>query len=114
MPTLINYGGEMIRINTAKNSIEYSTTGGRTWISRYSNSSVGTFSDLYPNGNELLACTSKGLYYSTTQGRTWVGRYTGSTIGTFIQLSYDGKHLLATTSKGLFYSATDGRTWVKR
>ena len=30
MPKMISYGNEMIRINSAKNAIEYSTNAGRT------------------------------------------------------------------------------------
>lgn len=35
MPKMITFGSEMIRINPAKNCIEYSTNAGRSWISRY-------------------------------------------------------------------------------
>lgn len=114
MAQLINYGKELIRINTAKNSIEYSTNDGRSWISRYTGSFAGIFSDLFPFGKELLACTSKGIYYSTNEGRSWIARYTGSSCGTFIQLNADGHNLLATTSKGLYYSTNEGRSWIKR
>ena len=34
---LINTGSELLRINTAKNSIEYSSNGGRSWVTRCSN-----------------------------------------------------------------------------
>jgi len=34
MPQMINLGSEMIRINPAKNTIEYSTNQGRTWNKR--------------------------------------------------------------------------------
>ncbi len=95
MARLINYGKEMIRINTQKNAIEYSTNEGRSWLSRYTGSSAGSFSDLFPFGKELLACTSKGIYYSTNEGRSWLSRYTGSSCGTFLQLNADGRNLLA-------------------
>lgn len=114
MAQLINYGREMLRINTQKNVIEYSTNDGRSWISRYTGSSAGIFYDLFQFGKELLACTSKGIYYSTNEGRSWISRYTGSSAGTFQQLSSDGRNLLATTSKGLYYSTNDGRSWIKR
>ncbi|MBQ5388074.1 MAG: hypothetical protein IIU55_03245 [Paludibacteraceae bacterium] len=52
---MITLGNEMIRINSAKNSIEYSTNGGRFWVSRCTSSSYGTFVDLLPYENELLA-----------------------------------------------------------
>ena len=42
MPTMINYGGEMIRISPKDNKkIEYSKNKGLTWILRCTNSSVG-------------------------------------------------------------------------
>jgi len=74
MPAMINYGSEMIRINPAKNQLEYSTNQGRTWTLRYNGSSAGTFSTLMDGGTELLAQTDKGLYYSTNSGRTWTLR----------------------------------------
>ena len=114
MAQLINYGREMLRINTQKNSIEYSTNEGRSWNSRYTGSSAGIFYDLFPFGSEILACTSKGVYYSTNEGRSWNSRYTGSSAGTFQQLNTDGRNLLATTSKGLYYSNNEGRGWYKR
>lgn len=114
MPQMINYGKEMIRINTAKNTIEYSTSNGRSWMTRYSGSSCGTFVDLLPYGNELLAATSKGIYYSTSDGRSWMSRYTGSSCGTFNSLMDGGKELLAQTSKGLYYSTSSGRSWMRR
>ncbi|MBP7359446.1 MAG: hypothetical protein KA955_08930 [Prevotella sp.] len=111
---LINYGKEMIRINSQKNVIEYSTNGGRSWAPRYIGSFCGIFSDLYQYGKELLACTTKGLYVSTNEGRSWTIRYTGSFCGTFLQLSTDGRYLLATTSNGLYCSTNDGKSWTKR
>lgn len=69
---MINKGNELIRINpTNANKIEYSTTAGRSWHSRYSGTSCGNFLDILDNGKEILANTSKGLYYSTTNGRSW-------------------------------------------
>lgn len=114
MAQLINYGREMLRINTQKNAIEYSTNDGRSWIPRYAGSSAGIFYDLLQFGNELFACTSRGVYYSTNEGRSWIPRYTGSSVGTFQQLSANGHNLLAITSKGLYYSTNEGRSWIKR
>ena len=74
MPQMIMMGSEMIRINLAKKSIEYSTSGGRSWSTRYSSSSCGEFECLMDGGRELLAQTSKGLYYSTSSGRSWSKR----------------------------------------
>lgn len=114
MAQIIQSGKEIIRINPQKNSIEYSTDGGRNWHQRYIGSHPGTFVDLVLFGSEVLACTSKGLYYSTDAGRNWHSRYISSYAGTFIQLMADGSTLLATTSKGLFYSKDSGRNWHKR
>ena len=114
MLQMIMLGSEMIRINPAKKSIEYSTSQGRSWSTRYSSSSCGEFIDLLPYGNELLAVTSKGIYYSTSQGRSWSSRYTSSTCGDFECLMDGGRELLAQTSKGLYYSTSSGRSWSKR
>lgn len=72
---MINRGKEMIRISPKQaNKIEYSTNDGRSWITRYSGTSCGNFSDLVDNGKEILGTTSKGLYYSTNDGRSWIKR----------------------------------------
>ena len=72
MGLMIQRGKELIRINPSnKQKIEYSTSDGRTWHTRYSGSSCGDFNDLIDNGKEILAQTTKGLYYSTSDGRTW-------------------------------------------
>ncbi|MBO5829809.1 MAG: exo-alpha-sialidase [Paludibacteraceae bacterium] len=114
MAQMINFGNELIRINTAKNTIEYSLNQGRTWYVRCTSSSYGCFCDLLVYGKELLACTSKGVYYSVNEGRTWFARCASSSYGDFIQLYFDGKNLMATTSKGVYYSTNEGRTWLKR
>ena len=75
MAQMINRGKELIRIcPTQSTKIEYSTNGGRVWITRYSGTSAGDFHDLTDNGKEILAQTSKGLYYSNNEGRVWVKR----------------------------------------
>ena len=57
---LINTGSELLRINTAKNSIEYSSNGGRSWVTRCSNStSYGTFISLLPYGREIPLLDAK-------------------------------------------------------
>lgn len=114
MPQMINYGSELIRINTSKGRIEYSTNNGSTWSSRYTGTSAGTFIDLLEYGKEIIACTSKGIYYSTNKGSTWSSRYTGSSAGNFSSIQDNGKELLASTSKGLYYSTNKGSTWSKR
>lgn len=75
MGQMINRGKEMIRISPKQaNKIEYSTNDGRSWMTRYSGTSCGNFSDLVDNGKEILGTTSKGLYYSTNDGRSWMKR----------------------------------------
>ena len=75
MAQMIIRGKEMIRISPKDSKkLEYSTTNGRSWSTRFSGSSMGEIQDLNENGKELLAITSKGLYYSTTDGRSWSKR----------------------------------------
>ena len=114
MAQMILHGRELIRINTHKNNIEFSTNNGLSWHPRYSGSYSGSFIDLIDYGSEIIACTSKGIYISTNKGFSWHPRYTGSSAGAFIQLASDGKNLLATTSKGLYYSSNKGISWFRR
>lgn len=111
---MINYGDELIRINVAKNKIEYSKNNGSSWNTRYSGSSPGTFIDLIEYGDEIIACTSKGVYYSKNKGSSWSTRYTGSSAGEFYSLQNNGREILANTSKGLYYSTNKGSSWNKR
>lgn len=112
---MVQISNEIVRINPQKaNKIDYSTNGGRTWMSRYSGSSCGEFIDLVHYNNELIAITTKGIYYSTNSGRTWMSRYTGTSCGKFLSLMDNGKELLAQTEKGLYYSTNSGRTWMRR
>lgn len=46
MPQIVSVGKELVRINTQKNSIDYSHNEGRSWVMRCNNSSYGTFRDL--------------------------------------------------------------------
>jgi len=73
MAQMLNYHGELIRINTKDaKRLEYSKTEGKTWNTRFSGSlSIGEFRELTDNGNIILANTSKGLFYSKTSGKTW-------------------------------------------
>ena len=112
---MVQTSNEIVRINPQKaNQIDYSTNGGRTWMSRYSGSSCGEFIDLVHYNNELIAITTKGIYYSTNSGRTWISRYSGTSCGKFLSLMDNGKELLAQTEKGLYYSTNSGRTWMRR
>lgn len=108
MPQIVTCGSEFLRINAQKNSIEYSSNGGRTWHNRFCMSSVGTFRDLLVLGADLFAATSKGLYWSRNGGATWVTRYNNSAVGEFQTLATDGAVLLAGTSKGAFRLAELG------
>ena len=112
---MVQTSNEIVRINPQKaNQIDYSTNGGRTWITRYSGTSSGEFIDMVIYTNELIAITSKGGYYSTSSGRTWINRYSGTSCGKFLSLMNNGKELLAQTDKGLYYSTNSGRTWMRR
>ena len=72
MGQMIVYQKELIRINTTKNSIEYSTNNGISWHNRANaSSSMGFMQDLADNGREILLTTSKGLFYSTNKGISW-------------------------------------------
>ena len=112
---MVQVANEIVRINPQKaNQIDYSTNGGRTWISRYTGTSCGEFIDLVHYNNELIAITTKGIYYSTNSGRTWINRYSGTSCGKFLSLMNNDKELLAQTDKGLYYSTNSGRTWMRR
>ena len=112
---MVQTSNEIVRINPQKaNQIDYSTNGGRTWISRYTGTSCGDFIDMVIYNDELIAITSKGVYYSTSSGRTWINRYSGTSCGKFLSLMNNGKELLAQTEKGLYYSTNSGRTWMRR
>ena len=114
MPQIVNLGRELLRINVQKNSVECSQNGGRSWVTRCSNASYGTFRDLLEYDGELLACTSKGLYVSINGGRSFAQRCANSSYGEFLNLSDGGSGLLANTTKGLYYSRNGGRSWVRR
>ena len=112
---MVQTSNEIVRINPQKaNQIDYSTNGGRTWISRYTGTSCGDFIDMVIYNDERIAITSRGVYYSTSSGRTWINRYSGTSCGKFLSLMNNGKELLAQTDKGLYYSTNSGRTWMRR
>lgn len=68
MAQIIQRGSELIRINTQKNTIESSKDGGRSWHNRFTSGLAGYFIDLFDNGTEILACTSKGFTLLRTKG----------------------------------------------
>ena len=115
MPQLITLGNELIRINPARNTIEYSTSRGLSWITRHSGSSAGTFRDLLPYNGKLFAATDKGIYYSTSKGLSWICRNNSSPAKTFVSIQDAGRELLAQTADGhLYYSTSEGLSWVRR
>lgn len=118
MPQIVNNGSKLIRINTAKNTLESSQNGGITWVTLNNNANsfnCGTFIDLIYSGRDLLACTSKGLYVSKNDGLTFILKCANSlSHGDFQAININGQELLATTSKGLYYSRNGGISWIKR
>ena len=113
MPQLITFGNELIRINPARNSIEFSTSRGLSWITRHYGGSCGTFRDLLPYNGKLFAATDKGVYYSTTKGLSWICKNT--TMKNFVAIQDAGRELLAQTADGhLYYSTTEGLSWIRR
>ncbi len=114
MAQVIQRGRELIRINTQKNIIQCSTDGGHNWRGRYKGVYPGTFYDLLDYGDEILACTSKGVYVSKDEGQNWRLRYKGLYCGTFHQLASEGTIVFATTSKGFYFSRDGGCNWQRR
>lgn len=116
MPQIINTGGELLRINSANNTIEGSTNGGRSWVTRCPcGTTYGTFRDLLPFGREVIAATTKGLYASGNAARSFAPRCVNTaSYGDFLNLQSQGSTLLANTTKGLYYSTNDGISWVRR
>ena len=115
MPSLINYGTELIRINFSNNKIEYSTNRGISWITRYCGSSVGQFRDLLQYGNEIIACTDKGVYYSSNKGISWICRCSGGAAKTLVAIQDGGRELLGSSDDGhLYYSTNKGISWIRR
>lgn len=115
MPQIISLGSELIRINPSNNRIESSTTGGRTWLTRYSGSACGEFRDLVFFDDRIIALTDKGVYCSTSRGATWLARYTGSYAKSFVSIQDGGGELVALTGDGHIYASTScGSTWLRR
>lgn len=113
MAQLLEYGREMLRINTANNSIEYSRDG-RNWTRRYSSQYYGAFYDLCLVGSDVYAATEKGVIYSHDGGRNWANKYTGTSYGTFHSLMLHGTEIWAQTTKGTYVSKDNGRNWMKK
>lgn len=115
MPSLISLGDELLRINFDNNRIEFSRTGGRTWLTRYSGSYCGTFSDLVEFDDEIIALTDKGIYCSSNEGLTWRARCTNSIAKSFDYIQDGGDELLGITFDGHIYSSSsNGATWRRQ
>lgn len=72
MGQMITLGEEIIRISPInKKKLEFSTSNGKSWNTRYSGLDCGDFNELNVSGKEILAMTSKGLYFSTNNGKSW-------------------------------------------
>lgn len=110
----VNHKGELFRINSDLNAIEYSANEGRTWTTRYIGNTIGKFIDIINYRNNIYACTSTGLYKSQNRGRSWIAVYTGRWIGMFYSLQELGESLIANTTKGLFYSNDGGEVWMPK
>jgi hypothetical protein len=70
MSLMIKRGSELIRINTQKNTIEFSTSDGRIWNTRCSSGLYGTFYDLTENGREILSPPRRDCTSATTKDAT--------------------------------------------
>ena len=113
MGLMVTLGRELIRYNPSNGHIEYSTSQGRVWSTRYSGSSIGSVKSLIVYRNELILCSDKGVFCSTSQGRVWAVR--SSSNRNFIDLLESGPELLAYTDDGhLYYSTSAGRVWSRR
>ncbi len=113
MPQLIEYGREMLRINSSNNTIEYSRDG-RNWTRRHASQYYGTFFDLCLVGSDIYAATSKGVIYSHNGGINWTIKCNSTYYGTFQSLMLHGTELWAQTSKGLYVSKDGGRNWMQK
>ena len=101
MPQLVTLGSELIRINPSNGHIEYSTSGGRTWMTRYSGSGYGRFLDLLP--------------FSSSAGRSWLTKNASSVARSLVALQDGGKEVIGMTADGHIYaSSSEGATWLRR
>ena len=115
MPHIVSLGNELVRINKSTNRIEYSVSGGRTWLTRYSGFYCGEFLDLLFFDGVLFACSNRGVYASSNKGYTWVAKCTNSIAKTIIELQDGGDEILAITDDGhLYASRSGGATWLRR
>ena len=115
MPQLVTLGSELIRINPSNGHIEYSTSGGRTWMTRYSGSGYGRFLDLLPFSGKLLALTEKGVFCSSSVGRSWLTKNASSIARSLVALQDGGKEVIGMTADGHIYaSSSEGAIWLRR
>ena len=72
MPQLISVGTKLLRINSARNCLELSYTGGTVWVSRSSlGSRIGRLKDLLWYHDKLFALTEAGIWFSRNEGADW-------------------------------------------
>ena len=91
------------------------STGGRSWLVRYTGSGCGRFIDLLPFAGKLLALTDKDVYCSTTGGRSWLIRSSSSIAQSLVSLQDGGRELIGMTADGHIYtSTTEGASWLRR
>ena len=112
MPQIVTIGNTLMRVNTQKNMLEVSVTGGRTWNPRFRSTSHGTLRDLLYYKGSVDMCCDRGVFVSSTEGKTFNPRYTGSGCGQFLNLQDNGREIIATTSNGLYRSENEGSSIV--
>ena len=113
MAQMIEVGREFLRINSQKNTIEYSKDG-RNWARRGGPFMKGILNDICLFGQCIYAATSKGICYTKDNGVNWSYKTQTTAYGEFQSLTVSGTILYAQTSKGLYYSKDGGTNWSKR
>ncbi|MCH5247018.1 MAG: hypothetical protein J1E99_02560 [Muribaculaceae bacterium] len=112
MGQMIELGRELLRINSAKNTVEYSKDG-RNWIQRGPTFNRGILRDLCLFGQYVYAASSKGVYFSKDKGLNWWPKTVTPIYGEFQSLMVSGTQLYAVTSKGTYYSKDGGVNWIR-
>ena len=75
MQQLVTLGSELIRINPSNGHIEYSTSGGRSWLTKNASSIARSLVALQDGGKEVIGMTADGhIYASSSEGATWLRR----------------------------------------
>ena len=115
MPQLINVGTKLFRVNSAKNCLDISYTGGPLWVSRSKmGPRFGRLKDLLWYHDKLYALTETGIWYSRNEGADWGVRGSGSIAKSLVALQDGGKDLLGLHQNGgLYRSYNEGADWVR-